>query len=77
MKRLILSLLFLLTLTSCSTKHTYTAYTVQPNDTLWSIAESCNLKQDIRETVYEIREKNDITPVIQPGQTILIPEVMK
>ena len=77
MKRLFISLLLLLTLTGCGTKHTYTLYTVQPNDTLWSIAEQCELKQDIRETVYEIREKNGITPIIHEGQVILVPEVRK
>jgi hypothetical protein len=75
MKHLLISLLLLLTLTGCSAKHTYTPYTVQANDTLWSIAEQCELKQDISKTVYEIREKNGITPIIHEGQTILIPEM--
>lgn len=59
-------------------KCTYTEYTVQPGDTLWSISSSCNLPQDIRKTVYEIRDKNQLeTAIIQPGQTLLIPEGVK
>lgn len=51
----------------------YRIYTVQEGDTLWSISSRCNLEQDIRETVYMIREKNNITPVIHPGQELLVP----
>jgi hypothetical protein len=54
-------------------KFSYKSYSVQAGDTLWSISTNCNLKQDIRKTVYLIRRKNDITPVIQIGQEILVP----
>lgn len=47
-------------------------YTVQPTDTLWSIAAS--RYGDPREGVYELRRRNDLHgTTIVPGQVIVIP----
>ena len=48
-------------------------YVVQPGDTLWGIAATNVQSQAIGKTVWQIRERNGIDPVIQPGQTILVP----
>jgi LysM repeat protein len=52
----------------------FSSYTVQQNDTLWKIAKEIRPDQDPRKTVYQIQKINDITPVIQPGQEILVPQ---
>lgn len=53
----------------------FETYVVQQGDTLWEISKQVNPGQDPRKTVYEIQKLNDgITPVIQPGQEILVPE---
>lgn len=57
----------------CPKKYTYETYTVHQGDTLWSIAASTHPEGDIREIIYMIRQKNDISPNIYPGQEILIP----
>jgi nucleoid-associated protein YgaU len=54
----------------------YESYTVQAGDTIWDIAAGRTPKgKDIRETVYNIREHNNISPLIYPGQVIQVPEV--
>lgn len=48
-------------------------YTVQPGDTLWGIAATNVHSQAIDKTVWQIRERNGIDPVIWPGQVLEIP----
>ncbi len=49
-------------------------YIVQPNDTLWHIAQQYSSDDhDIREIVYNIRQDNDIgNEPLQPGRKLLI-----
>lgn len=49
-------------------------YTIAPGQTLWSIArEYTPNSKDIRETIYEIKQLNNMTDsTIYPGQTIQI-----
>lgn len=54
-------------------KYKYETYIVYPGDTLWSIAASTHPEGDIRDLIYLIRQKNDISPMIYPGQELLIP----
>lgn len=83
-KRLIFILALLVTLTSKiiittndmkynQSQEKLQVYIVEPGDTLWQVAKELKLKQDVRQTVYEIRKLNDITPQIYPGQEILVP----
>ena len=51
----------------------YTTYTVTAGDTLWDIASRERPKKDPREVVYEIKEMNGISPIIQEGQVLKIP----
>lgn len=51
----------------------YIKYTVKEGDTLWRISERFNPDEDPRKIVYEIRKVNNITPMIYPGQEILVP----
>lgn len=51
-----------------------TIVTVQPGDTLWSIAERVDRHQDPRQTVFEIMRANGLSSaVIRPGQVLEIP----
>lgn len=47
-------------------------YVVQPGDTLWGIASAVK-SQSVDKTIYQIRVKNGIDPLLQVGQAILIP----
>lgn len=49
-------------------------YTISPGQTLWSIArEYTQNSKDIRETIYEIKQLNNMSDsTIYPGQTIQI-----
>lgn len=55
-------------------KFSYQEYEVYDGDTLWSIAVQCDIEQDIRETIYNIRKTNHLdTALIYPGQKLLVP----
>lgn len=51
----------------------YVTYIVQPGQTLWDIAKELHPGEDPRRLIFQIREVNDITPIIQPGQAIKVP----
>lgn len=47
---------------------------VQPNDTLWKIAERLDKHEDIRKTVWEIKKLNGLSDcTIYPGQELFVP----
>ena len=49
------------------------SYRVKPGDTLWSIAERMHAG-DPRESVWELRERNDLSSAtIVPGQMLVLP----
>lgn len=49
-------------------------YTVQKGDTLWQLSQE-RWEGDVREGVWWIRNENDLeSPIIHPGQTIIIPK---
>lgn len=47
-------------------------YTVQHGDTLWSIAKENYPADNILEVIHDIKERNDITAEIYPGQQIIL-----
>lgn len=53
---------------------TYVSYVVKPGDTLWNIS-SDFLKdgEDKRDLIYQIRQANNISAEIFPGDEIMIP----
>lgn len=58
----------------------YKEHTVQPNETIWGIAETYRPDEDTRKVVYEIRKANasrsgeKLDPKILPGQVIRVPK---
>lgn len=48
-------------------------WTVGRGDTLWEIAAENRGKTEIRRYIYEIKELNDISSTIYPGQILLLP----
>ncbi len=46
---------------------------VAPGETLWNIAKFYSPHADPRKVVYVIRAINSISPIIYPGQEILVP----
>ncbi len=54
----------------------YIAYIVQPEDSLWSIAEEFGGEEDIRKTVYEIQKLNGVhSDSLKVGTRLFIPNV--
>jgi LysM repeat protein len=50
-----------------------TRYIVKRGDTLWRIAAE-HTGGDVREAVWQLTEENDLaSPLVQPGQVLLIP----
>ena len=62
----------------CSPKDTFNSkdyhiekYTIHSGDTLWTIGKECNGDSaDIREWVYAVKDLNNISSNIYPGQSI-------
>jgi len=54
----------------------YTSYTVEQGDTLWSIAKQSNLYtgENIRDIISMITDASDCTTTIYAGQTVYIPQ---
>ena len=76
-KIIILSVLAAILITYSSTTpkpHTTTQYTIQHNDTLWSIAKE-HKPESMRydDYIYQIQKINNIDSVIYPGDVIEIP----
>ena len=59
-----------------ATAQRYTVVTVQPGDTLWSIASAHgNANEDVQETIDRISAVNHLTATnIQPGEKLRVPE---
>ena len=52
----------------------YISHIVEPNDTLWSLAEEYGTDGDIRETIYNIKRLNQLeSSDLMVGTRILIP----
>ena len=66
-------MLYVLAINIEDTELEWVEYVVKPGDTLWGIAASNVHSQAIDKTVWQIRERNGIDPVIWPGQVLLVP----
>lgn len=54
-------------------EYTEEKYTIQPGDTLWSIAEdNASEHQSIQEYVYQLKQVNNVTSDLEVGQVITI-----
>ena len=52
----------------------YQVVTVEPGDTVWSIADGRYPNQDTRAKVEEIERANHLSnPIVQPGQQLRLP----
>lgn len=70
---LLIVIMLILLIKPCNKESiTYKEVIVSEGDTIWDIAKECNY-QDIRDAVDDIRRINNVTPIIQPGQTLIIP----
>ncbi len=58
---------------STAEEQTYIYHIVEGGETLWSIAQQHRSDVDPRKIVYQIREINKVTPIIQAGQILLVP----
>lgn len=58
--------------------NSYTSYkivSVKSGDTLWAIVKNnCTNYNDIRKVIYDIKDLNNISSDITPGQKIMIPD---
>lgn len=59
--------------TSANSEPLYISHTVEAGQTLWSIAVHYRSDADPREIIYSVREINNISATIYPGQKILVP----
>ena len=58
-------------------EHEIALHTVVPGETLWNIGKFYSPHEDPRKTVYLIRKINGLSsPVIHPGQELLVPTNM-
>lgn len=66
--------IFNVSIAKSSNEEEIIAYTIAPGQTLWSIArEYTPNSKDIRETIYEIKQLNNMTDsTVYPGQVIKI-----
>lgn len=55
----------------------YTTHIVKQGETLWTIVKQYNPGEDPRPLIYEVRKINHVTPIIMPGQKLIIPIVTK
>lgn len=51
----------------------YIEHVVAPGETLWSVARRYRQGGDIRELVWEIQQASGTSPLIYPGQVLLVP----
>lgn len=66
--------LFNISIAKTNTETEYIDYTISKGETLWDIAKEYTPdNKDIRQTIYEIKQLNNMTnSTIYPGQTIKI-----
>ena len=51
----------------------FVEHVVRAGESLWGLSKQYNPGMDPRESVWHIREVNNITPLIYPGQKLIIP----